>query len=106
MSSRTLASLLEQHHINPAPYDSLVMDTQGSELLVLKGALPLLRTLKFIQAEVADFEAYKDCCQLSDIQSFLTQYGYGEYARKVKVQHPNGGRYFDIVFAKDQQIPD
>ena len=33
--------LLEREGIDPQRYDALVMDTQGSELLVLRGAEPL-----------------------------------------------------------------
>jgi FkbM family methyltransferase len=101
ITSRTLTSLVREQDIDPSSYDALVMDTQGSELLVLKGAAPLLRNFKYIQTEVADFEAYRDCCQLSDIESHLMQYGYRECARKEFAQHPNGGRYFDVVFKRE-----
>ena len=59
--SKTLVTLLKDEHIDPSAYDALVMDTQGSELLVLQGAIPLLGNFKYIKIEVADFEAYKGC---------------------------------------------
>jgi FkbM family methyltransferase len=101
ITSSTLPTLLKEQGIDPSGYDALVMDTQGSELLVLKGALALLRNFKYIQTEVADFEAYRGCCQLADIEAYLAQSGYEECARKMLAQHPNGGRYFDIVFMRD-----
>lgn len=52
----TLISLLTREGIEASDYDALVMDTQGSELLVLKGAAPILHTFNFIKTEVTDFE--------------------------------------------------
>ncbi len=40
--SRKLSSLLNDNNINISEYDMLVIDTQGSELLVLKGAVTIL----------------------------------------------------------------
>jgi FkbM family methyltransferase len=67
----TLASLVDKEYINTCYYDSLVIDTQGSELLVLKGALPILHWFRFIKAEVPDFEAYTGCSQMTDVRAFL-----------------------------------
>lgn len=101
LRSKTLLTLLNDAHINPSDYDALVMDTQGSELLVLKGAIPLLNNFKYIKTEVADFEAYKGCCQLAEIESFLARYGHRERARKQGGRHPDGGSYYDIVYRKE-----
>jgi hypothetical protein len=40
MVSCTLPTALREAGIDPRPYDGLVLDTQGSELLILKGASP------------------------------------------------------------------
>jgi len=61
LRSVTLKSLLEKEGIDPAQYDALIMDTQGSELLVLRGAEPILRTFNYVKMEIADFEAYAGC---------------------------------------------
>jgi FkbM family methyltransferase len=98
--SRTLSSLLKANQIDPAGYDMLVIDTQGSELLVLKGAEPLLNHFKYIQTEVPDFEAYKGCCQLIDLQLFLNQHGFDEIYRNKFATHPGGGNYYDVTFQK------
>ena len=79
----------------------LVMDTQGSELLVLKGAIPILQNFTYIKTEVPDFESYKGCCQLKDLQSFLTQHGFKEFSRHKFATHPNGGNYYDIIYKKN-----
>ena len=63
--------MLARERIDRARYDALVMDTQGSELLVLRGAEPVLEHFRFIKTEVPDFEAYAGCAQLDDIERFL-----------------------------------
>ncbi len=100
LRSKTLPTALREHQVDVSAYDALVMDTQGSELLVLLGAAPLLRAFGYIKAEVADFEAYTGCCQLSQVASYLADNGFREHARNVIAQHPGGGRYFDIVFKR------
>lgn len=98
--SATLPSLLKNNNINISDYDMLVMDTQGSELLVLNGAIPILKNFTYIKTEVPDFESYKGCCQLEDLQAFLSQHGYKEFSRHKFATHPNGGNYYDIVYKK------
>jgi FkbM family methyltransferase len=100
LKSVTLASLLHRERVDPAGYDALIMDTQGSELLVLKGADPVLHNFRFIKTEVADFESYAGCCQLTDIDSFLTRRGYRELARTRIAQRAGGGSYYDIVYQR------
>lgn len=99
LKSKTLASLFEQEKINPSKYQGLVLDTQGSELLVLKGSLPLLKYFKFIKTEVADFEAYEGCCQLKEVNDFMISNGFKEYHRKPFAQPtPTGGRYYNVIY--------
>ena len=100
LHSRTLPSLLKENNIDNRNYDMLVLDTQGSELLVLKGATPILQDFNYIKAEVPDFESYKGCCQLKDLQLFLDQHGFREYARHQFAKRRGGGSYYDIIYKK------
>ena len=100
LRSLTLTSLLKNHGIDPAGYDALIMDTQGSELLVLKGAEPILHHFKYIKTEVADFEAYVGCCQVKDIDAFLKPRGYVEISRNQFASRPGVGHYYDIVYER------
>jgi len=93
--------LLEEEHIDYSEYDSLIMDTQGSELLVLKGAVSILKNFTYIKTEVPDFESYTGCCQLADIASFLTRHGYREFSRQKNAEKPNVGSYYDIVYKRE-----
>jgi len=102
LKSITLASLFKKEQITPSQYQGLVMDTQGSELLVLKGGVSLLKHFTFIKTEVADFEAYKDCCQLSDIENFMYSNGFIEYHRRqFGKTSKNGGKYYNVTYIRN-----
>ncbi|MHA4811979.1 FkbM family methyltransferase [Flavitalea flava] len=98
--SSSLPSLLKDNDIDHRKYDMLVMDTQGSELLVLKGATPILEGFTYIKAEVPDFESYKGCCQVEDLHLFLENHGFKEYTRHRFAKRRGGGSYYDIVYKK------
>lgn len=100
LRSHTLATLVERERIDLRLHDALVLDTQGSELLVLKGAGPLLRRFRYVQTEVADFEAYRGCCQLPELERFLRDRGFREHVRTVMAVRPQGGSYYEIVYRR------
>lgn len=97
----TLQTLLQRERIAVSRYDALIIDTQGSELLVLQGAKRILSKFRYIKTEVADFEAYSGCCTTHDICTFMTSVGFSEMVRRPFAHHPKVGTYFDIVFQKD-----
>lgn len=98
LKSIKLESLIEAEGIEIKKYDALIMDTQGTELLVLKGAESLLSRFKYIKTEAADFEVYKDCCQVKDIEEFVQKHGFKEISRKTFASRTDGGSCFDIVY--------
>ena len=100
LRSTTLTSLIQKEQINATDYQALILDTQGSELLVLKGARAILSGFRFVKLEVADFESYKGCCQVRDIEQFLHPYGFVEFARRKFAERPAGGNYYDIIYKR------
>lgn len=100
LKSLSLTSLVEKENIEIDKYDALIMDTQGSELLVLKGAESLLDGFKYIKTEAADFEVYKGCCQLKDIENFMGKRGFKEFSRKRFAYRIKGGNCYDIVYRR------
>jgi FkbM family methyltransferase len=99
--SKTLPTLLKDHNVTLEDYNMLAIDTQGSELLVLQGSIPILQNFLYIKTEVPDFEAYKGCCQLKDLELFLGSRGYKEVSRHKFASHPGGGSYYDITYKND-----
>jgi FkbM family methyltransferase len=96
--SVTLSTLFKREQIDMSLYDALVMDTQGSELLVLKGAETLLSNFKFIKTEAANFEMYKGGCQLRDLDNFLEGRAFRRI-RTVRIKGKMGvGTVYDAVY--------
>lgn len=98
LQSSTLESLLKKHDVPISRFDALIMDTQGSELLVLKGATSIVRNFKFIKTEVADFESYEGCCQFEDIDGFMKEHGFQIHSREKFAGKEGTGNYWDVVY--------
>lgn len=98
LKSVTLSTLFKRENIDPRMYQGMILDTQGSELLVLEGSKDILHNFKYIRTEVCDFESYKDCYQLRDIESFMSKFGYKEIAREITEVHPVLGKYYEVVY--------
>jgi len=96
--STTLTSLFAREGIDASKYQALIMDTQGTELLVLRGSIPLLKGFRYIKTEVPDFVAYAGCCLLSDMEAFMGEHEYSEISRTKFAERPQGGAYYDVVF--------
>lgn len=100
MQSITLDSFMKKELIDPSGLDVLVIDTQGSELLVLKGAAVLLQHIRYVFVEAADFEAYAGCCMESDILDFMKENGFREIFRQTQREREGLGSYYDILFER------
>ena len=81
LSAITLDSLLDSMKMN-APetdlsvFDLLCMDTQGSELLVLKGAGKTLENVNAVWTEVSQQEIYKGGVLLNELIAFMDGIGF------------------------------
>ena len=100
LKSATLKSLVQREKIDLQKYQALVIDTQGSELLVLKGGSEILGKFQYIVTEAADFESYADCCLISDLSNFLEGFGFKEIIRTKFARHAKVGNYYDVVYEK------
>lgn len=100
LKSVTLSTMLEREKLDVKNYDVLVMDTQGSEILVLRGAEKIVNNFKYIVTEVADFEAYVGCGTLKDIEAFMSVNNFAEHCRQLQVKKDGVGSYYDIVYKK------
>jgi FkbM family methyltransferase len=76
LKSKTLSSIIVENNINIDNYDCITMDTQGSELMVLRGSLNILKSMKYVNMEVCDFPSYKNCCKLEEVDKFFEENGY------------------------------
>lgn len=92
-------TMIAKENIDIRTYQALVIDTQGAELLVLKGAESIIHHFKYIKLEVADFESYSGNCTLDEITSFMQQNHFIEHSRTQFAQHEVGS-YFDITYKR------
>jgi FkbM family methyltransferase len=100
LSSSTLKTQL--HKLDPKQrFDALVLDVQGAEVLVLKGAGTTLAQFRWIFAECADFEIYEGGCTYQSLSQWLSEHGFKEMQRYPKDHKPGLGSTFDILFVRN-----
>jgi len=80
--------------------DALVLDVQGAELKVLQGARSLLQAIRFVKAEVANFNSYQGGCTEKELVPFLAGSGFVEREREVFADKSGVGHYSDIFFER------
>jgi FkbM family methyltransferase len=76
VNSKRMDTLLLENNINIDNYDFLNIDIQGAELLALKGFGKLLNNIKYIYTEINTNTLYKDCALVSEIDEYLSKYGF------------------------------
>jgi FkbM family methyltransferase len=100
LKSTTLTTIVERESIDLRNYEALVMDTQGSELMVLKGAEQILDCFAYIKTEVADFESYKGCAKLFELETFLNARGFRRRHCHPFASRRGGGSYYEMIYKK------
>jgi len=76
VNSKRMETLLLENNINIDNYDFLNIDIQGAELMALKGFGNLLNNIKYIYTEINTNTLYKDCALVSEIDEYLSKYGF------------------------------
>ena len=76
-------------------FDTLVMDVQGFELEVLRGATTTLQGIERIRTEVNVQEVYAGCARIEDLDEFLT-----DFARVETDLHGPEGAWGDAVYVR------
>ena len=97
LTSTTLPQLINEQHIDISKYKVLLLDTQGSELLILQGAESILSNFDIIITEVSDFESYRGCPNVKEMSFYLHKMGFLEEKRELLVGTPVGDCY-DILY--------
>lgn len=100
MVGTTLPAFLGKEQLRLADYQALVLDTQGSEMLILKGAAEILGEFRFIQVEVPGSEAYAGCCLLPEMNEFMKSHGFREMHRNKFRSIPGVGSYHDVIYKR------
>lgn len=74
----------------------LVMDVQGYELEVLKGARETLQQINYVYCEINRDEIYEGCAKVWELDAFLGEYGF------IRVETSwAGGTWGDAIYIKN-----
>jgi FkbM family methyltransferase len=72
----TTVDELKAEHCDDVQFDMLVLDTQGAELHVLRGATSLLGQVKSLSIEVSEDPLYEGGCTLEQVTAFVRSFGF------------------------------
>ena len=101
LTTVTLGTLLNTHGIKLEDYQALTLDTEGAELMILRGAGDLLKHFRYIKCEVSDFPARTGTPTTSDLDQLLSGLGFRQLARRSFGMGPNErGTFWDIVWKR------
>lgn len=100
LESVTLQYVIERHHVDLLLYDTLIMDVQGAELLVLQGAGEYVKQFRWIRAECADYEMYEDACQLKDLDAYLIPRGFERVELWRALGKPEIGYCYEALYRR------
>lgn len=101
LESLSLPTFLRSNAIDVASYDMLVLDTQGAELMILRGAQEILRQFRYVQCEAVNYEVYSGCCLLADLDAYMSKQGFRQTGRFVLSRAAKGGRQWDVLYRRD-----
>jgi FkbM family methyltransferase len=76
MTTTTLNTFLAKNNIDGTRLNFWNFDIQGAELLALKGAVNYLPYADALYLEVNEKELYTNCALISEIDSFLADFGF------------------------------
>lgn len=101
VETRTLDDHLGREHLDPAAYNVLSVDTQGSELAILRGGEAYLAACDAILLEVNFAELYADCPEVEEIDAFLFDRGF------IRVRTGLWSRHWgDALYVRSDRIAD
>lgn len=80
------------------------LDTQGTELDVLKGGAELLRRTSFVLTEMNNHEMYKNACQYYEVDQFLREHSFHLVDIIVTYRAAEGVKEYDAIYERLNQV--
>ena len=103
VQTKTLATVLDENNIDPAEYDFLNIDAEGSELDILKGYERYLEHVNVIDLETSYDDRHLSGASHDKIASWLSERGF-----ELREQSPtyDSQQWGDSVFVRvDRELP-
>lgn len=76
VEGKMIDTILKEMGLHSSTFNFLNLDTQGAELMVLKGASNLLPYIQAINTEVNMKELYEGCVLIKELDAFLEDRGF------------------------------
>ncbi|MDY7005637.1 MAG: FkbM family methyltransferase [Cyanobacteriota bacterium] len=95
---KTLSTIYHEFNIDVSKFDFLLLDVQGAELMVLKGAESILHNFKYILTEVSTVNIYKNGVLWDELKAFLNQKGFKETTSETPNKHG------DVLFISEKYV--
>lgn len=97
----TLNTFFKRYEIDKKSFQFLSIDTEGTELSVLKGATDILPFIQFAEIEVMDFDVYRSNPTIEEINNFMESFGFIQ--RKLCLQcvaEIGNGRCYNALYVR------
>ena len=98
LNSITFKSFVKKNEIDLKQFSSLVIDTQGAEMDVLKGMDNLINNFKLIKIETAEFDLYENYPKISILSEYLKKFGFLEIRRIEVDLNEYNQKAYDVIF--------
>ena len=95
LNSNTLDTMLRNAGHDPTDVDVLVLDTQGAELLCLKGSQSALTNIRYIETEISTEPVYEGGVLYDELKLWLQEQGFSPKTR-IRRSHSN------VIFAANE----
>ncbi len=98
LKSARFDTFVARERINLTGFNALILDVQGAELLILRGAS--LDPFDFIKCEVGNGLMYQGGPQLIEIDAYLLERGFVRKRLAIADRHSDGGFWGDAWYAR------
>ena len=99
IKSKTLSKIIKIENINLEKYQTLVIDAEGSEKLILDGAKELLPYLKNIKLENGNINFFNEKNYNQEIDVYLKKFNFIE-KKRTEIYKNSQGKLYDILYSK------
>jgi FkbM family methyltransferase len=99
LKSKTLSEIVKVENIDLEKYQTLVIDAEGSEKLILDGAKELFPYLKNIKLENGNVNFFKEENYNEEIHTYLKKFNFIE-KKRTEIYKNSQGKLYDILYSK------
>lgn len=105
IKTKTLDSLIKAKYGSIKPFDFIKIDTQGSELDIIKGGLETVKSCKFMQIETSVIEYNQDSPAQNQVVEFMGSIGFAPVGRCASLKDDSNILWQeDLIFVNTSKL--